>query len=75
MDQLFVRSSLFRSGTLLSASVVDSGDEGAVGGLLIVFNPYGIILYKDARLAQFVSHEMAENVDGYNGIYQEQKSL
>jgi len=75
VGQLFVRSSLFRSGALLSAGVVDSGYKGALGGLLNVFNPYGIILYKDARLAQLVLHEMVESVDGYNGIYQDQKSI
>ena len=31
MGQIFVRSSLFRSGALLSAGVMDSGYKGAVG--------------------------------------------
>lgn len=33
MGQIFVRSSLFRSGALLSAGVMDSGYKGTIGGL------------------------------------------
>jgi dUTP pyrophosphatase len=68
--QLFVRSSLFRSGAMVSAGVMDSGYQGAVGALLQVLNPYGLILYRDARLAQFVFHRMSESVEGYQGVYQ-----
>ncbi|KAK2757342.1 hypothetical protein FQN54_004856 [Arachnomyces sp. PD_36] len=70
MGQLFVRSSLFRSGALLDAGVMDSGYEGAVGAVLQVLNPSGLRLYKNARLAQFVFHQMSEPVEGYNGMYQ-----
>lgn len=75
MGQLFVRSSLFRSGALLSAGVMDSGYEGAIGGLLQVVNPTGLPLYRDARLRQMVFHEMAEKVEGYNGVYQGRSSI
>ena len=34
MGQLFVRSSLFRSGALVSAGVMDAGYHGAIGLLL-----------------------------------------
>lgn len=34
MGQLFVRSSLFRSGALVSAGVMDAGYQGAIGLLL-----------------------------------------
>jgi dUTP pyrophosphatase len=70
MGQLFVRSSLFRSGALLSAGAMDSGYHGAVGALLQVLNPYGLRLYRGARLAQIVFHEMSEPVEGYSGVYQ-----
>ncbi|KAI9719253.1 MAG: hypothetical protein M1812_003583 [Candelaria pacifica] len=72
MGQLFARSSLWRSGALLSAGVLDSGYRGALGGILQVVNPYGIYLERDARLAQVVFSEMAEGGDGegYKGIYQ-----
>lgn len=70
MGQVFVRSSLFRSGALLSAGVMDSGYKGAMGALLQVLNPNGLILFRNARLAQMVFHQMSEPVEGYNGVYQ-----
>jgi dUTP pyrophosphatase len=70
MATVFARSSLWRSGVGIVAGVVDAGYEGALGALMEVKNPNGILLYKDARLAQIVFEEMAEAVEGYNGIYQ-----
>ncbi|MCJ1231311.1 hypothetical protein MMC12_007988 [Toensbergia leucococca] len=69
MGQIFVRSSLFRSGAMLSAGVMDSGYTGAVGAMLQVVNPHGLLLFRDARLAQMVFHEMREAVEGYCGVY------
>ncbi|KAI4267935.1 MAG: hypothetical protein L6R35_006808 [Caloplaca aegaea] len=69
MGQVFVRSSLFRSGALLSAGVMDSGYKGAVGAMLQVVNPHGLLLFKDARLAQMVFHQMSERGEGYSGVY------
>lgn len=56
MGQIFVRSSLFRSGVLLAAGVMDSGYVGVVGALMQVLNPAGLRVYPYARLAQFVFH-------------------
>ena len=70
MGQIFVRSSLFRSGALLSAGVMDSGYRGAVGAMLQVVNPHGLLLFQDARLAQMVFHQMSEPVEVYSGVYQ-----
>ncbi|KAJ7653080.1 deoxyuridine 5'-triphosphate nucleotidohydrolase [Mycena polygramma] len=64
MGSLYVRSSLFRSGALVSA-----------GGMLQVVNPHGLTLYKNAKLAQFVFHEMKEKVDGYSGVYQNKTAM
>lgn len=75
MGQIFVRSSLFRSGALLNAGVMDSGYNGAVGALLQVVNPFGLRLYENARLAQLVFHHMNEPVKGYNGVYQGSKAM
>lgn len=36
MGQLFVRSSLFRSGALVNAGVMDAGYQGAIGELIIL---------------------------------------
>lgn len=70
MGQIFVRSSLFRSGALLSAGVMDSGYKGAMGAMLQVVNPHGLLLFRDARLAQMIFHQMCEPVEGYSGVYQ-----
>lgn len=75
MGQIFVRSSLFRSGALLSAGVMDSGYKGAVGAMLQVINPHGLVLARDARLAQMVFHQMSEPVKGYRGVYQGSGSI
>jgi dUTP pyrophosphatase len=75
MGQLYVRSSLFRAGALVSAGLMDSGYCGAVGGLLQVVNPHGLRLYRNARLAQVVFHQMAEPVEGYQGQYQGSKNV
>jgi dUTP pyrophosphatase len=70
MATLFPRSSLWRSGVSLSAGVVDAGYEGAMGALLEVKNPAGVILWKDAKVTQIVFEEMKEAVKGYKGVYQ-----
>ncbi|KAK3984273.1 dUTPase-like protein [Cladorrhinum sp. PSN332] len=70
MGQVFVRSSLWRSGATLTAGVVDSGYKGGMGALLNVRNPAGIVLCRDAKLGQICFHRMEEKVEGYNGIYQ-----
>lgn len=75
MGQLFVRSSLFRSGAQIHAGVVDSGYEGVIGAMLSVENPSGLRLHKDARLAQMVFHEMTEPTEGYSGRYQQSEKL
>lgn len=75
MGQLFVRSSLWRSGATLSAGLVDAGYEGAMGGLLDVRNPHGITLIKNAKLGQISIHSLSEKVAGYGGIYQRASSV
>jgi dUTP pyrophosphatase len=70
MGTVFPRSSLWRSGVGIHTGVVDAGYEGAMGALMEVMNPNGVILYKNAKLAQIVFGEMTESVEGYNGIYQ-----
>lgn len=74
MASVFPRSSLWRSGVGISAGVVDAGYEGAMGALMEVRNPCGVVLYKDAKLAQVVFEEMGEEVEGYKGVYQGSKS-
>ena len=58
----------------ISAGVVDAGYEGAMGALMEVKNPNGVVLYKNAKLAQIVFEEMGETLEGYSGIYQSSTS-
>jgi dUTP pyrophosphatase len=74
MASVFPRSSLWRSGVGIIAGVVDAGYEGAMGALMEVKNPNGIVLYKNAKLAQIVFEEVGETVEGYSGIYQSSTS-
>jgi dUTP pyrophosphatase len=74
MASVFPRSSLWRSGVGIDAGVIDAGYEGAMGALMEVKNPSGVVLYKNAKLAQVVFEEMRETVEGYNGIYQSSTS-
>ncbi|PTB42744.1 uncharacterized protein TrAFT101_008171 [Trichoderma asperellum] len=67
---IFPRSSLWRSGVGVYAGVVDAGYEGAMGALMEVKNPHGVVLHKNAKLAQIVFDEMGQTVEGYKGIYQ-----
>lgn len=73
MGTVFPRSSLWRSGVTITAGVVDAGYEGAMGAMMQVLNPCGVVLYRNARVAQIVLEEMAETVDGYKGVYQGSK--
>lgn len=43
--------------------------------MLQMVNPHGLILYRDARLAQIVFHQMSEPVLGYSGAYQGQGTV
>ncbi|KAF3402044.1 putative deoxyuridine 5'-triphosphate nucleotidohydrolase [Penicillium rolfsii] len=74
MASVFSRSSLWRSGVAIHAGVVDAGYEGAMGALMEVRNPNGIVLYRNAKLAQIVFEEMTESVEGYSGVYQSSTS-
>ncbi|OOF90930.1 hypothetical protein ASPCADRAFT_211527, partial [Aspergillus carbonarius ITEM 5010] len=65
MGSVFPRSSLWRSGVGITAGVVDAGYEGAMGAVLEVKNPHGVVLYRDAKLAQIVFEELGEMVEGY----------
>jgi dUTP pyrophosphatase len=75
MGQIFVRSSLFRSGAIVNAGVMDSGYTGAVGCMLQVVNPHGLRLWRNARLAQMAFHQMSEPTEGYSGTYQRRQAM
>lgn len=74
MASILPRSSAWRSGVGLRAGVVDAGYEGAMGALMGVSNPHGVVLHRDAKLAQIVFEQMDQAVEGYAGIYQNSTS-
>lgn len=65
------RSSLLRAGVTLHGAVWDAGYSGQGAGLLVVANPLGFRLQRDARIAQLVFHRLAApTAAGYQGAYQ-----
>ncbi|KAK3387352.1 hypothetical protein B0H63DRAFT_500677 [Podospora didyma] len=67
---VFVRSSLWRSGAVVTAGVVDAGYKSALGAYLDIKNPAWIVLCRNAKLGQITQHNLNEKVDGHHGIYQ-----
>ncbi|MDE2787077.1 MAG: deoxyuridine 5'-triphosphate nucleotidohydrolase [Chloroflexota bacterium] len=65
------RSSLLRMGVSLHTAVWDAGYSGRSQALLVVHNPAGFRLQRDARIAQLVFFPLNEPDDrGYDGRYQ-----
>ncbi|MFB3763616.1 MAG: deoxyuridine 5'-triphosphate nucleotidohydrolase [Methanotrichaceae archaeon] len=65
------RSSLLRSGVTLGTALWDPGYRGRSQSLLVVHNPLGIRLKKNARLMQLVFFRLGRAADKtYSGIYQ-----
>jgi len=66
----FPRSSLLRCGADVRCAVWDPGYHGRSESLLVVHNPQGIVLHKDARVMQLVFVRLEEKADkGYDGKY------
>jgi dUTP pyrophosphatase len=64
------RSSLLRCGVNVGTAVWDAGYEGRSQSLLVVHNPRGFRVQKNARLTQLVFFELTGESEGYNGVYQ-----
>jgi dUTP pyrophosphatase len=64
------RSSLLRCGVTVNMAVWDAGYSGRGQALLTVFNAQGFKLQKNARVAQLVFFQLADETEGYNGTYQ-----
>jgi dUTP pyrophosphatase len=65
------RSSLLRSGATLETALWDPGYTGRSQSLLVVYNPNGLSLKKDARLLQLVFMRLEKDAEkAYTGIYQ-----
>lgn len=54
--------------------MVDAGYEGAIGALMDVLSPHGVVLYKNISLGQVAFTKLTEIGQGYNGVYQGSRS-
>ncbi len=64
------RSSLLRCGVTVETAVFDAGYRGRPTSLLIVFNPNGIYLRRNARIVQIMFIKLCNPVrEGYKGAY------
>ncbi len=63
------RSSLVRAGANLLTAVWDAGYSGRSEVGLVVYNPDGIYLKKNARILQLVFVKLTEKTKPYTGIY------
>lgn len=65
----FPRSSLLRMGAILYTAVWDPGYEGQGIGLLVVYNPHGIVIEEGAHIAQLVYFKVLGRSITYKGSY------
>jgi dUTP pyrophosphatase len=69
------RSSLLRSAVALHTAVWDAGYSGQGVALLVVYNPGGFVLQRDARIVQLVFHRLERaTADGYQGKFQGERA-
>ncbi len=64
------RSSLLRCGVTVDTAVWDAGYSGRSQSLMVVYNPQGFRLQKNARIVQLVFFQLTEETEGYHGAYQ-----
>jgi dUTP pyrophosphatase len=65
------RSSLCRCGATLGTAVWDAGYRGRSTSLLVIGNPAGLRIGRDARLLQLVFFTLNARTEyGYDGVYQ-----
>lgn len=66
----FPRSTLLRCGADVRCAVWDPGYHGRSESLLVVHNPHGIVLHRDAKVAQLVFVRLEKAAEkGYEGKY------
>ena len=64
------RSSLLRCGVTVNTAVWDAGYSGRSQSLLVVYNPHGFRLQRNARMVQLVFLRLTQETEGYRGAYQ-----
>ena len=64
------RSSLLRCGVTINTAVWDAGYSGRSQSLMVVYNPQGFCLQRNARIVQLVFFQLTQETEGYQGAYQ-----
>jgi dUTP diphosphatase len=65
------RSSLLRCGVSIHNAVWDAGYSGRSQSLMVVYNPQGFRLYRNARIVQMIFFLLSRDVaQGYQGRFQ-----
>jgi len=64
------RSSLLRCGVTINTAVWDAGYSGRSQSLMVVYNPQGFRLQRNARIVQLVFLQLTQETEGYQGTYQ-----
>jgi dUTP pyrophosphatase len=64
------RSSLLRCGVTVDTAVWDAGYSGRSQSLMVVYNPQGFRLQRNARMAQLIFLRLSKKTEGYHGAYQ-----
>jgi len=64
------RSSLLRCGVTINTAVWDAGYSGRSQSLMVVYNPQGFRLQRNARIVQLVFLRLTQETEGYHGTYQ-----
>ena len=67
------RSTMLRNGSSVETAIWDPGYQGRSSSLLVVSNPNGLRLKRDARVAQLIFFDIEEVPKGYDGIYQRER--
>ncbi|HUV75786.1 MAG TPA: deoxyuridine 5'-triphosphate nucleotidohydrolase [Dehalococcoidales bacterium] len=64
------RSSLLRCGVTVNTAVWDAGYSGRSQSLMVVYNPQGFRVQRNARIIQLVFLQLSGETEGYQGAYQ-----
>ena len=66
------RSSLLRCGVTIDTAVWDAGYSGRSQSLMVVYNPQGFRLQRNARITQLIFLQLTQETEGYRGAYQKE---
>ena len=66
------RSSLLRCGVMVNTAVWDAGYSGRSQSLMVVHNPQGFRVQRNARVVQLFFIKLTQETEGYQGIYQKE---